>query len=1110
MAAFATLLLSSTSALATPAQTWTGSQSSDWFQGGNWTQGTAPSTTDTATINVSNPAVLSGQAVTMDTLLMGTTATSPELTISDGGTLTTGGLDAVGSATGSFASVTITGSNSRWTNSSLIVGSEGEGAISITEGGALEGSFIHLGRLAGGSGSITVDGATSSLTASGSLNVGYTDEGELMLTNGGQASAASLQVGMSTGARGRVSVESGSDLTVSSGTLYIGNQTGTTGEMAVTGSGSTLTNSGQTYLGLSGNGSLTMSDQATASLGSLVMAQNTDSTGTLRVEGGSVMTVTGQLVAAQGQDSTANITVSGTGSRVVAQDGLQMGFGTNSSSTITIENGGTLETVGNGLYVDGGNVISVTGQGSGLLVGTEHSGVPTAWNDADGWLSISHATVTVSDGAHVETDGLHVQGGATGAAVMTLSGSDTTMNAGMVIYIGGNGSAPTGAGSLTIEDGAQASAARIFLGIAATDSGRLLLTGAGSTLMAVPDGQSAPGNFGVGFYGSGVAVIQNGARLSVANALRIADMAGSTGTLVIGAEEGQAAADVGTVETGAGIVFGAGTGELVFNHTSSNYVFDSDITGNGTIKAVAGTTNLTGDSSGFTGAINVTGGVLNVAGAIGAISTVESGARLTGAGTVGGVVALSGSTVAPGNSPGTLTVTGNYNQAAGATYAAEIVPGGSISDLIDISGTATLASGAILDVSVYGTGNYILGTRYTVLSATGGLTGTYTVTGSTDLSTFYGLDAAYDSNNVYLDVVQTRAFAEAALTRNQLATANALQTLAAASNLRSIVGSSATDDIARSAFDQVSGEIHASAKTALLDDSRFVRDATARQVRSSIGTEGPGVWMQGYGTWGSFDGDGNAAGLDRNAGGLFVGADGEIADALRLGIVAGYGHSSLSADGGRGFMSIDSYSLGVYGGGQWDSVTASFGLTQTWHQLSSSRQVDLSGLNNALSSDYDARSTQVYGDVGYRIEMGSASIEPFAGLAYVNLHTDSFTETGGETALSGSGDTTDATFTTLGLRSNGSFDLQGTTIRANGMIGWRHALDDTRPTTTNSLAGSSAFTVSGVPLARDVAVIEAGVAAQIAPTASLGLTYTGQFGSGVSDHGIKANLNVRF
>ena len=32
-------------------------------------------------------------------------------------------------------------------------------------------------------------------------------------------------------------------------------------------------------------------------------------------------------------------------------------------------------------------------------------------------------------------------------------------------------------------------------------------------------------------------------------------------------------------------------------------------------------------------------------------------------------------------------------------------------------------------------------------------------------------------------------------------------------------------------------------------------------------------------------------------------------------------------------------------------------------------------------ADYNARTTQVYGDVGYNIELGRAALQPFAGFA---------------------------------------------------------------------------------------------------------------------------------
>jgi outer membrane autotransporter protein len=58
--------------------------------------------------------------------------------------------------------------------------------------------------------------------------------------------------------------------------------------------------------------------------------------------------------------------------------------------------------------------------------------------------------------------------------------------------------------------------------------------------------------------------------------------------------------------------------------------------------------------------------------------------------------------------------------------------------------------------------------------------------------------------------------------------------------------------------------------------------------------------------------------------------------------------------------------------------------------------------------------------------------------------------------------------------------------------------------------GSLPFTIAGVPLAKNVAVLEAGVETQLRPNLALSASYSGQFGDGLSDHGFKVNLNWAF
>ncbi|WCR02155.1 autotransporter domain-containing protein [Paracoccus saliphilus] len=78
------------------------------------------------------------------------------------------------------------------------------------------------------------------------------------------------------------------------------------------------------------------------------------------------------------------------------------------------------------------------------------------------------------------------------------------------------------------------------------------------------------------------------------------------------------------------------------------------------------------------------------------------------------------------------------------------------------------------------------------------------------------------------------------------------------------------------------------------------------------------------------------------------------------------------------------------------------------------------------------------------------------------------------------------------------------------MLDWRHAFGDTTPLSRHAFSAGDAFTIAGVPIAEDAAVIEAGIDLNLSDTARLGLSYQGQFGSGVQESGLKADLKVRF
>ncbi len=204
----------------------------------------------------------------------------------------------------------------------------------------------------------------------------------------------------------------------------------------------------------------------------------------------------------------------------------------------------------------------------------------------------------------------------------------------------------------------------------------------------------------------------------------------------------------------------------------------------------------------------------------------------------------------------------------------------------------------------------------------------------------------------------------------------------------------------------------------------------------------------------------------------------------------------------------DSYTLGAYGGNQWGNTSLRLGASYTWHTLDTHRNVGFTGFADSLSAKYDASTAQVFGEVGQRFDLGNnVAVEPFAGLAYVKVKTDGFQERGGYAALTGQGSDVDATFSTLGAR----FSAQvSDTTKLRAMVGWRHAFGTSVPTSTHSFLRSQPFTVNGLPVAKDVGVLEAGVETQLRPNLKLSVSFAGQYGKRVNDNGMKASLDWKF
>jgi len=835
-----------------------------------------------------------------------------------------------------------------------------------------------------------------------------------------------------------------------------------------------------------------------------------------------------------------------------------------SSGTLTIDGtlvGGAAAGASAGLVINSG--ITTVGSATGQVV---NHGSITGGAGVSGGLGVSLINVvtfinngTVSGGAG--TGG----GGSNNAAGVNILNTGATLinNAGALIQ-GGNSTAGghTGAG-VYVSTTSKAATITNY----GTIRGGSDLSGAstGNAAIVARGNSATPAtiyNLGTGVIegGNGAAAITNSAfpsAISIINSGTIRAGAGATNAISM---SNQALAVTLTLELQAGSVIEGNVRASIngLNDTlrlggADNWTLHGSI-GNTTQdqyqgfdklqKTGASTWTIAG-SGDFSGSTTISEGALVVNGSLaGSAVTVASGARLGGSGTVGATTIASGGRITPGNSIGTLTVNGAYVQNAGAVYDVELDPTTGASDRIEVKGTATLANGASVSVINYTGGTFVAGQRYTILTSTE-LTGSYS--GDLTLSAFLSLRNSSDATNAYLTVVRTATAGSVGGTGNEQAVGTAVDSLPTSNAVQTGVYNQPTVEAARGALGQLAGEIHASARTVLVDESWLLRSAVNDRLRSAFGAvgatpmatlsygftadlapavKGPmpkppaaerfAVWGQGYGSWGRTGSDRNAASLSRSTGGFLVGADAAVFEALRLGVVAGFSHSKFDVDGRLSSGESDNYHLGLYGGGQWGALSLRAGLSYTWHDLSTRRSIVSAGLGDTLRADYDAGTAQAFGEFGYRIDLGQTALgqvalEPFAGLAYVVLRSDRFSERGtGAAALAGASDDTSLGYTTLGLRAATTTRLSDMDLTLRGGLGWRHAFGDVDPKTTLAFAGSNPFAIAGLPIARDAALVEAGLDLGLGPNVSLGASYTAQLAQDAQDHAFKANLAVRF
>lgn len=500
---------------------------------------------------------------------------------------------------------------------------------------------------------------------------------------------------------------------------------------------------------------------------------------------------------------------------------------------------------------------------------------------------------------------------------------------------------------------------------------------------------------------------------------------------------------------------------------------------------------------------------------------------------------FAGGVDASGNpvSAGTMTVDGDFAQGAGGGFVVGL--DGDEASLLSVTGAAALDGELVV-------GNVGEGFRsdltFTVLSAAGGVTGTFASLDSALGSAMLTPVVTYDADEVFLSFDRTATTYSSFATPRTSVIAGALDGIEAGgsadADLQALLGYLAslsedeivdtmqqmepdTSDASGFVMQQlmqlfqsgVSGHLggvrsawRGGEATTRLAAAGLAGDLTASLIAAPSLRPGAsaGVWGRTFGAFGDVDSEsGQTNGFSYEGGGLQGGVDFAVGETSTVGVAFGYAHTSFDPDRSGSDGEADSWLLGLYGTTLAGPVDISAQLGLSFNEFESSRRVPGPVL---ASADYDGMTLGASIEAGYAIEQGDTVIRPVAGLDAARISTDSYTETG-------------AGGYNLRIDENDDYYVRSTlgvqvaTVAETGVLGrlvpsadirWGYDLRQADKGVTAAFAGAPAtsFTLASNTQSRSALVANAGLEAFSGEPLRLGLQVSGDLRSDAASYGL--------
>lgn len=1104
----------------------------------------------TGTINVSTASSeLDVYGASMYVGLRGTGA----LNVTDGGKANVDGVVSLGHQASGRGTVTVRGNGSQLTAGAIDVGVQGDSTMNITNGGKVvtTGTVGGYGLRIGGQGS-----GTGLLTAV----VNVTNGGNLEVRAGNLDIAQSGQATLTVGDSGVASV---------GGSIRVG--TGGSGNLTVA-AGGTVTTPGAVVLGVATNsvGQLTVSG-AGALLRADSLQVSVNGTGMLTVQNGGQLEVANALTSETGSATTSFIRVSGANSKITAGSLSAASLNLENGASLVTRNGATLKDT-RIVLPNGDTQTALLMSGTGTQWANDGLLALRAKADISGAARISTDDLLVTGGINASTGSPNITDDR-----VWVSGTGSTLSARGNITVGADGSEPYGllvaSNDARIEAGGTFNLTEngflVLGGIAnATSWNSASRSFTWDPAAAAGALSGAPINMAVS---SGGLVFNHTDDISLANTIA-SDTSGSdwtSGRLINVA--GNTTLNGDLTAFGGDIDVRAGT--LVIN--SDMYTGQGFSSGTQALSQVidvsGGTLVLNGDA-GFQQTFSV-GGVPTTERT--SMVTVRNGGMLAGNATVGETNILNGGVLSPGNSVGLITVDGDLYLNAGALSAAEVAStafydvdllGNGQADLVAVTGKAFIGRTANVgnsgDAGMRVTGldpatSYQNGHTYSVLTAVDGVQGGFDSVISN--SAFITPTLSQDGNQVLLTIAVNdsgnpgtpgtpgtpgepgtpgnpgtpgtpgepgtpgnpgttpppQVFNPVATNPNQESVANGLNSLQQSGEALALYNALLMLDEtqAQQAFDDLSGETHASNRAMLLDD-RFLREGISQRLRPdpTMADYGPSLWVAGSSTSRRQDADDRAARTRDERHGAIVGMDWSFGDGGKFGVAVGPEKLRQRISDRYSTTDVDAVHGGLYVGWRGNRFNFHAGASYADYDVDTERSVGAGhSWAQTLNSTYRASAVSAFAEGGWDLDFDPMTLTPYLAVSWTRLDTDALQETGGSAALVVAARKDDAWTTTAGLRAGWQLgDEGGIATRLEAGLAWQHSGGDLPQSENRFVAGSNSFSVQGLPLARNVGVAELGVSIKPTDNSRLALMAQGRSGDGQSEFGGQLSFNLMF